>query len=371
MFLSDDDFDVDSLMASNKLKGKNDEPFEQKYLWGSKKSVSNDNIPRSIHFPNIIDKSMLHINNFDYDMLNTDLDDDEAYKRNSQVHSLDYLLSSSKFKVATDVVPSGSLFFKNDNDKINNYDIHKRAYSLNQLQLHEKDHEMQRLNTFRNNNNSTLNFKNLNFNASLMSNYKGSILSQIKDYFGVLAPEKFKIIKTLSQFKTGIKFKSYPIGVFQFSIVLFKNGRIDVFALPNHLLLNLLDLVIVEADRGYDLGKYVKVISESEAIFIKSKILDSNINVEFPKSIIRVAEIAELKGLLTKSLEEEKALELCWEKSKNLGLKMEFIDAELQSDRNKCTFYYESAERIDFRELVKFLFKIYKVRIWMEKATIW
>jgi hypothetical protein len=34
-------------------------------------------------------------------------------------------------------------------------------------------------------------------------------------------------------------------------------------------------------------------------------------------------------------------------------------------DRRKLTFYFNAEKRIDFRELVRELFKIYKTRIWM------
>lgn len=34
-------------------------------------------------------------------------------------------------------------------------------------------------------------------------------------------------------------------------------------------------------------------------------------------------------------------------------------------DRRKLTFYFIAEKRIDFRELVRELFKVYKTRIWM------
>jgi cell fate regulator YaaT (PSP1 superfamily) len=34
-------------------------------------------------------------------------------------------------------------------------------------------------------------------------------------------------------------------------------------------------------------------------------------------------------------------------------------------DRRKLTFFFVAEKRIDFRELVRDLFKIYKTRIWM------
>jgi len=37
----------------------------------------------------------------------------------------------------------------------------------------------------------------------------------------------------------------------------------------------------------------------------------------------------------------------------------------LDRDRRKLTFYFVAERRIDFRELVRDLFKIYKTRIWM------
>lgn len=34
-------------------------------------------------------------------------------------------------------------------------------------------------------------------------------------------------------------------------------------------------------------------------------------------------------------------------------------------DRRKLTFYFTAERRVDFRELVRELFKVYKTRIWM------
>jgi hypothetical protein len=46
---------------------------------------------------------------------------------------------------------------------------------------------------------------------------------------------------------------------------------------------------------------------------------------------------------------------------------MHVIDAEYQFDRHKLTFFFEAEGRIDFRELVRDLFSIYKTRIWMQQ----
>jgi len=48
---------------------------------------------------------------------------------------------------------------------------------------------------------------------------------------------------------------------------------------------------------------------------------------------------------------------------------MTVVDAEYQFDRNKLTFFFEAEGRIDFRELVRDLFSIYKTRIWMQQVN--
>ena len=46
---------------------------------------------------------------------------------------------------------------------------------------------------------------------------------------------------------------------------------------------------------------------------------------------------------------------------------MNVVDAEYQFDRHKLTFFFEASCRVDFRELVRDLFSIYKTRIWMQQ----
>ena len=48
---------------------------------------------------------------------------------------------------------------------------------------------------------------------------------------------------------------------------------------------------------------------------------------------------------------------------------MQVVSAEYQFDRHKLTFYFEAERRIDFRELVRDLFAIYKTRIWLQQMS--
>ncbi|CAO3637107.1 unnamed protein product [Cunninghamella echinulata] len=85
----------------------------------------------------------------------------------------------------------------------------------------------------------------------------------------------------------------------------------------------------------------------------------------FIKRIYRLATPEEINMLLIKSQDEQRALVICQQKVKQRKLQMEVVDAEYQWDRRKLTFYFEAEKRIDFRDLVREMFKIYKTRIWM------
>lgn len=169
-------------------------------------------------------------------------------------------------------------------------------------------------------------------------------------------------------------------------IVEFKAGRTDLFYLTDLSQdIRVGDLVIVEADRGKDLGKVINdtiTIAEVEA-FQKQQMArvgfgqptspggasgssSSGTKKEInPKMIYGKAQAHDTQGLVTKLQDEMKALQLCQTKVRAKKLPMEVVDAEYQWDRRKLTFYFVAEKRIDFRELVRELFRLYKTRIWM------
>lgn len=170
-------------------------------------------------------------------------------------------------------------------------------------------------------------------------------------------------------------------------MVEFKGGRTDFFYVidSNQFHPQLGDLVIVEADRGKDLGKVAcntltidQVTALEQEKQTRLQQLENNDKEtkeeETPakaqrelhiKRIFRQAAPDEVNLLLVKGQDEHKALVVCQQKTKQRKLPMEVVDAEYQWDRRKLTFYFEAENRIDFRELVRELFKIYKTRIWM------
>ncbi|KAJ7159684.1 PSP1 C-terminal conserved region-domain-containing protein [Mycena filopes] len=145
------------------------------------------------------------------------------------------------------------------------------------------------------------------------------------------------------------------------------------------------DLVIVEADRGKDLGKVVNdsiTLGEVEAFWAGQARFGGGGQSPptspggdggggggkkeiAPKMIYGKAGAGDAQLLVAKMQDELKALALCQTKVRAKKLPMEVVDAEYQWDRRKLTFYFVAEKRIDFRELVRELFRLYKTRIWM------
>lgn len=159
-------------------------------------------------------------------------------------------------------------------------------------------------------------------------------------------------------------------------VIEFKAGRKDFVYIPENVDIKIKkgDLVMVEADRGQDLGKVIidnlKTKEEINAyqVSFPDALLDSHsptIKEVAPKRVFRVAQPIEISMLLSKNQDEAKAMAICQAKIRQRKLPMEVVDAEYQWDRKKLTFYFVSDRRIDFRDLVRELFKLYKTRIWM------
>lgn len=144
------------------------------------------------------------------------------------------------------------------------------------------------------------------------------------------------------------------------------------------------DLVIVEADRGKDLGSVINdsitvdqvqtflahqaelaAGGQSDGVHPAAMTLSRLTRSVNPKRLFSKAGPSDTSLLHAKAQDEERALTLCTTKVNQRGLPMSVVAAEMQWDRRKLTFYYTATQRVDFRDLVKELFRLYKTRIWM------
>jgi hypothetical protein len=122
--------------------------------------------------------------------------------------------------------------------------------------------------------------------------------------------------------------------------------------------------VVVGGDRGEDIGlvTYSWPTNSTQAPPTPAKAKEMGVG-----RVQRVAsnmEISQLQGVQAEL--EKRAKEVATQKVQEHGLPMMIVDAEYQFDRKKLTFYYQSQHRLDFRVLVRDLYKTFRARIWME-----
>lgn len=136
--------------------------------------------------------------------------------------------------------------------------------------------------------------------------------------------------------------------------VQFHPFRTELYHWTKNTDLNVGDYVVTEADRGYDVGRIVDEIKYPPSRESKAS-----------KGIVRIASQHEISQLPLKTEREKRAKELCQAKARELGLPMSIDGAEFQFDGKKLSFYYTANAYIDFRNLVRILFKTFGMRIWM------
>jgi cell fate regulator YaaT (PSP1 superfamily) len=119
------------------------------------------------------------------------------------------------------------------------------------------------------------------------------------------------------------------------------------------------DRVVVEAEKGEDLAWVVYPTRE----------IETEEHIQF-KKILRKATEKDLAAKQANIADEEAALKTCSELADKNELQMKLLLAEYSLDKSKLTFYYTSDTRVDFRQLVKDLAKIYRTRIEMRQVGV-
>lgn len=120
------------------------------------------------------------------------------------------------------------------------------------------------------------------------------------------------------------------------------------------------DAVIVETARGMEYG-----LVSMEPTMIKEEDV-----IQPLKNIVRLATKADKKKHKENESKKAKALEICQEKVKKHNLEMKLIDVEYTFDNNKIIFYFTADGRVDFRELVKDLASVFRMRIELRQIGV-
>lgn len=120
------------------------------------------------------------------------------------------------------------------------------------------------------------------------------------------------------------------------------------------------DNVIVETARGVEYGTVT--MGETE--------IDESSLVAPLKDIVRKATEEDTEHHKENLAKKDKAMKICHEKIIAHGLEMKLIDAEYTFDNSKVVFYFTADGRVDFRELVKDLASVFRMRIELRQIGV-
>ncbi len=144
----------------------------------------------------------------------------------------------------------------------------------------------------------------------------------------------------------------------------FKNGRKEFYHNLNELSLYIGDVVVLEANPGYDIG-----IVSLTGDLVKAQMNKRGQLIQLDKlpNIIRKASSNDIEKWEKFRSREADVMLKARVIARSLDLNMKISDVEYQGDGKKATFYYTAEGRVDFRELVKKFAEKFKARIEMKQ----
>jgi cell fate regulator YaaT (PSP1 superfamily) len=150
--------------------------------------------------------------------------------------------------------------------------------------------------------------------------------------------------------------------------VAFKGNRKEFFAWDGPEPPAIRAPVIVEADRGEDLGW---VHSVGELAIKRSRGTAHGLGEAAPgKQARRLATADEVRREAELRQQDDEARRRAAERVRAHGLAMKLTDAEWQWDRKKLTLYFTADKRVDFRALVRELAAIFRTRIELKQIGV-
>lgn len=117
---------------------------------------------------------------------------------------------------------------------------------------------------------------------------------------------------------------------------------------------------IVETARGIEYGAVVR----------ENTMVPEETIVPPLKKVLRPATAEDAQIVEQNAKREIEAFSICLEKIARLQLDMKLVDVEMTFDRNKLIFYFTSDGRVDFRELVKELAAVFRMRIELRQIGV-
>ena len=120
------------------------------------------------------------------------------------------------------------------------------------------------------------------------------------------------------------------------------------------------DNVIVETARGVEFGE---VVTGSRSV--------NDAQIISPlKKVIRIANEEDVRRAESNEQREREAFAICQERIARHKLDMKLVSVEYTFDNNKIIFYFTANGRVDFRDLVKDLASVFKIRIELRQIGV-
>ena len=145
--------------------------------------------------------------------------------------------------------------------------------------------------------------------------------------------------------------------------VQFKNTRKGFYKNSNKLKLAKGDIVAVEASPGHDIG-VVTLTGRLVPLQMKKANLKPDVEI---KRVYRKVKPVDMEKYEEAKAKEHDTMIRSRQIALSLNLNMKIGDVEYQGDGNKAIFYYIADERVDFRQLIKVLAEVFRVRIEMKQ----
>ena len=151
-----------------------------------------------------------------------------------------------------------------------------------------------------------------------------------------------------------------PEGKLIIAGIRFRAGGKTYFFDPGKLKCKVGQYAIVETARGLEFGE----------VCIPNRMVDESMIVPPLRPVVRIATEADIAHNKENREKEEAAYPLGVQKIAEHKLDMKLVSIQYTFDNSKLLFYYTSAGRVDFRELVKDLAGVFHVRIEMRQIGI-
>lgn len=120
------------------------------------------------------------------------------------------------------------------------------------------------------------------------------------------------------------------------------------------------DNVVVETARGLEFG---------EVVTSARTVADEQIVAPL-KKVVRMATEEDVQRAETNVKREQEAFRVCQEKVAKHKLEMKLVSVEYTFDNSKIIFYFTANGRVDFRDLVKDLASVFKMRIELRQIGV-